>query len=247
MKIGLVLSSAPAYSETFFNSKIKGLQEQGHEVTLFCSVNENNFSLCDVKLFSRQYRNPLKQVLTLLYVYIGLFPYLKSILKFCKIERQHGVAWTRIAKRIYTYAPIFKSPLHWLHFGFGTLVLGCENLAAAKQSKMAVSFRGFDIGVYPIKNPNCYARLWETVDKIHVISNDIKQLLYSNGFKDQAPIVKITPAINTQYFSVSKQKQYTNPVQLITVARLHWKKGLHYTLEALALLKAEGIPFRYNI
>jgi len=32
--IGLVLPNTPAYSETFFNSKIKGLQENGCEVIL---------------------------------------------------------------------------------------------------------------------------------------------------------------------------------------------------------------------
>jgi colanic acid/amylovoran biosynthesis glycosyltransferase len=34
-KIGIVLSSTPGYSETFFKSKIKGLQESGYDVTLF--------------------------------------------------------------------------------------------------------------------------------------------------------------------------------------------------------------------
>ena len=34
MKIGLVLSSPPGYSETFFRSKIKGLQANGYEVVL---------------------------------------------------------------------------------------------------------------------------------------------------------------------------------------------------------------------
>ena len=43
MKIGIVLSSTPAYSETFFNSKIKGLQKNGFEVVLF--VNSKDLML----------------------------------------------------------------------------------------------------------------------------------------------------------------------------------------------------------
>jgi colanic acid/amylovoran biosynthesis glycosyltransferase len=110
-----------------------------------------------------------------------------------------------------------------------------------------VSFRGFDIGVYPIKHPNCYHRLWDKVSKIHVISEDIRQLVYTHGFQDQAPIVKITPAINTQYFSTSEQALFKSPIQMVSVARLHWKKGLDYTLEALALLKQAGFSFEYQI
>ena len=41
MKIGIVLSSIPAYSETFFNSKIKGLQKNGFEVVLFINSKDN--------------------------------------------------------------------------------------------------------------------------------------------------------------------------------------------------------------
>ena len=43
MKIGIVLSSTPSYSETFFISKIKGLQKHGFEVVLF--VNHTNNGL----------------------------------------------------------------------------------------------------------------------------------------------------------------------------------------------------------
>ena len=49
MKIGLVLSSTPAYSETFFNSKIKGLQKNGFEVVLFVNSKDTHFDLCTVK------------------------------------------------------------------------------------------------------------------------------------------------------------------------------------------------------
>ena len=32
MKIGIILSNTPEYSETFFLSKIRGLQGRGHQV-----------------------------------------------------------------------------------------------------------------------------------------------------------------------------------------------------------------------
>ena len=50
MKIGLVLSNTPQYSETFLISKIEGLQQQGFEVVLFVGKNDASFSLCEVKV-----------------------------------------------------------------------------------------------------------------------------------------------------------------------------------------------------
>ena len=48
MKIGIVLSNTPAYSETFFSSKIKGLQKNGFEVILFVAHQNTAFDLCTV-------------------------------------------------------------------------------------------------------------------------------------------------------------------------------------------------------
>lgn len=247
MKIGLILSSAPGYSETFFNYKIKGLRALGHEVTLYCAHVEADFDLCPVVKFSKRYPFLPFQIAVLIRVYFSLLPYLGKVIKFYRLESRNGVSKARIFKLVYFNAPIFKSKLDWLHFGFGTLTLGRESLSKAIGAKMAVSFRGFDIGVYPVKYPNCYDRLWRSVDKIHVISEDIRELLYVNGFKDEVPVVKITPAIDTDVFINASESGLHKPLRLLTVARLHWKKGLSYTLEALSLLKRSGHSFHYTI
>ncbi|MBT8287836.1 MAG: glycosyltransferase family 4 protein, partial [Bacteroidia bacterium] len=148
---------------------------------------------------------------------------------------------------VYFNAPIFKQRLNWLHFGFGTLGIGRENLAQSINSKMAVSFRGFDIGVYPVRHPHCYELLWKRVNKVHVISDDLAELIRKEGFKDQAPVVKITPAIDTSFFKASGFNEIKQPLKITTVARLHWKKGLDYTLKALAALRDKGIKFQYSI
>src|SRR5690606_12647628 len=94
---------------------------------------------------------------------------------------------------------ILSKKMDWLHFGFGTMALGKENVAEAIGAKMAVSFRGFDIGIYPIKHPGCYDLLFLKADKFHVISDDISKLLFKAGLKTNREIVKITPAIDTTF------------------------------------------------
>ena len=249
MKIGIVLPSVPAYSETFFSNKIKGLKEHDFTVVIFVNnSNKNTYNSSKIKVATKLTGNKFQVILVSIYrlIHSFLFHFKKSRSLYL-LDSRDGVKFPQRIKNIISNNHILSEPVDWLHFGFGTMVINKENVAKAIGAKMAVSFRGFDIGVYPLKNPNCYLKLWEKVDKIHVISNDIKDLVYQHGFKGKAEIIKITPAIDTTFFSDKEEHLYSNKNNFITIARLHWKKGLVYTLEALALLKKEGIPFHYTI
>ena len=114
---------------------------------------------------------------------------------------------------------------------------------------MAVSLRGFDIGIYPLKNPKCYDLLWLNINKLHVISNDLLNLAYTNGFKKNVPYQKITPAIDTSFFINQSLKDASNKnlLQLMTIGRLHWKKDYTSIIIALKNLKDRGIDFEYTI
>ena len=61
------------------------------------------------------------------------------------------------------------------------------------------------------------------------------------------PYKKITPAINTEFFNSNVQANLHNPLRILTVGRLTWKKGYEYALKALSLLKAQGVNFEYHI
>src|SRR5690606_16887462 len=170
----------------------------------------------------------------------------KRSLKFYQLEKKDKRLSAHSIKNLIANQFILSKKLDWLHFGFGTMALGRENLAKAMGAKMAVSFRGFDIAIYPIKYPNCYDILFKKADKIHVISDDLMQLLYKQGLSKTKEILKITPAIETSFFK-SDAVLRNSKIQFTTIARLHWKKGLEYTLESLLLLKKENIHFQYTI
>ena len=73
MKIGLVLAQPPGYSETFFNSKIHGLQAQDFEVTLFCQQNRSEFTACQVETFPTKKRNPITLAFSLASLRVSSF------------------------------------------------------------------------------------------------------------------------------------------------------------------------------
>ncbi|MBF31817.1 MAG: glycosyltransferase [Aequorivita sp.] len=247
MKIGIVLSQTPGYSETFFNSKIKGLREHGMDVRLYCQSKKDDFNLCPAILSPRISRNPLMQSWYFLKEFVLLLPHLPAVIRYIKLERKESTGFFQLFKKIYLNAHLLKANLDWLHFGFATMALSSETVAKVIGAKMAVSFRGFDIAVYPVKHPDCYRMLWKYLDKVHTISKDLLVLAKKHGLPEGIPIEKITPAIDVNLFKSDSQVVNAKELVFMTTGRLHWKKGFVQTIEALTILKAQGVKFTYKI
>jgi len=247
MHIALVLAQSPAYSETFFNSKIKGLQAQGYTVTLYVGQTRANFDLCDVVVAPKVYKRFFKQFLASVIVYFSLLFHLKAVWKFIQLERGVKSTCSQVFKRLYLNSHLLKAHADWVHFGFATLALQREHVAKAIGAKLAVSFRGFDIDVYPLKHNNCYHKLWRSVDHVHTISTALLEKSYALGLPKTIPVTKIAPAIALEVFPFKVKKASKDTLVILTVARLHWMKGLIDTLEALAIIKSQGVKFTYRI
>ena len=247
MKIGLVLSRTPAYSETFFISKIEGLQKNGFEVVLFVNLKDTHFDLCTVKE-QVQYRSFF--ILEFFLKSLGLLlTKLSILLKFISLERKRNVSFKRILKKLILNQHILQeSNVDWLHFGFATQAIGRENIAKAIGAKMAVSLRGFDIDVYPLKHKDCYSFLLKSVDKVHSISNYLLNKANILGLDKNTPSQIITPAIDSLRTnkSISKINKSKN-LKICTIGRLHWIKNYTDILKSLKILKDKEIQFKYYI
>jgi colanic acid/amylovoran biosynthesis glycosyltransferase len=248
MRLGIVLSNPPAYSETFFNSKIKGLLDNDVDVTLFTQVADSEFNLCKVVLASKVSGNSVLQVFKMVVVFVSLLPKLTTVKRFVVLERKENTSWFNLLKKIYLNAHMLKSKVDCLHFGFATQAIGSELVAQSIGAKMAVSFRGFDINVYPIKYPKCYNLLWKHVDAVHSISQYLLDKAHGLGLSKTTPSKLITPAVNCKKIgSVSVGQQNISKLQILTIARLHWIKGIDLLIESAALLKENGLSFTWSI
>lgn len=237
MRIGLILSSVPGYSETFFKNLVIGLRSHGFEPILFVDKPSTISSYHDAIVVSR---NEL------------LFSILRACLhpmlafKYFRILHKTRTTLDTLKRVLLDIHILSYHNLDWIHFGFGTAGRYRENIADIIGVKSAVSFRGFDIAIYPLKNPNCYDLLLKNVNKIHVISDDIADLVLAQSNTVQSKIAKITPAIDIDLFSKNEKRKW-NELKFISVGRLHWKKGLNYVIAALTKLHDEGVNFEFTI
>ncbi|WP_274475874.1 glycosyltransferase family 4 protein [Mangrovimonas aestuarii] len=241
-----MLSTPPAYSETFFNNKIKGLQKSGIDIYLFVQNNPNNYRLCPVIVAPTVPKGIIQRGFNSMVILLGMLPYFKRVIRFVKLEKKINRSLAQISKNIYNNDHLLKADLDWVHFGFATMALQSENVAQAIGAKMGVSCRGFDLDVYPLKNPNCYNDLWDKVDKLHPISQYMFSKACQLGYPNNKPYQIITPAVDKEGRN-NMCKVSSDILQFLTVARLHWIKGLEETLEALARVKESGVNFQYKI
>ncbi len=245
MTIALVLADTPAYSETFLNSKIKGLQAHGFKVNLYTRNSTNKFNLCEVIQapdFSGSYFQKLQEVFKIV---ISLFAHLKTVVRFINLERQSNRPIKTIIKNLLVNSHLLTAKADWLHFGFTTLSIGSENVAAAVNAKMAVSFRGFDINVFPLKNPKNYHLVWKRVTKVHSISVYLWNKATELGLSTDISKKIITPAVVTN--ALPDRTAGPEPGKIVTIARFNWIKGLDSAIVALQKLKKAGIEIEYHL
>lgn len=248
MRIGIVLSQTPGYSETFFNSKIEGMQNSGVNVHLYCQNKKADFKLCPVIESPKVTSHSLLQIWYFIKEFFLLLPHLPVIMRYIKLERNEGTGFLQISKKIYLNSHLLKAKLDWLHFGFATMALSSETVAKAINAKMAVSFRGFDINVYPVKYPNCYQRLWKYVDKVHSISQYLLDKAKGMGLAEDTSYAIITPAVQLDKLYVSKSITTSSEhIKILTIARLTWIKGLDVAIAAMSKLKKKELKFTYYI
>jgi len=250
MRIGLVLPEAPQYSETFFNHKIKGLKESGFEVIVFSNKKEKKKYGYEIRSAYPVFENDhLKQIVMVIWVLSKTFiKAYRRFVKLFKLERESGRTLTESFKSVYINSHILTNVPDHLHFGFATMALKRENTAEATGSKMSVSFRGFDLNVYPLKNPGCYDLLWKKVDKVHSISDYLYAKALKSGLSPDVLYKKITPAIDIASFRVKEQQGVIGKkLKFLTIGRLNWIKDYETAISVMKILKDKGIDFIYNI
>ena len=249
MRIGLVLPRPPGGSETFFRTKIRALQVAGHEVFLFPNAKGKAMEAVPTHR-APQLAGPagLRLFQLMLGVLLLFIRAPGSAIRFWRLERKAGRIPARAFQNLYLNSHILPHRLDWLHFGFATMSIHREHTGAAIGARVGVSLRGYDLHQFPLKQPKAYHLFWQQADRIHTLSDALTSRARQLGLPRQTSLVRIPPAVDTHFFRrENPEPEFRNPCRMLTLARVHWVKGMECTLEALALLKAAGVAFRYKI
>ncbi|PIG93888.1 glycosyltransferase [Gloeocapsopsis sp. IPPAS B-1203] len=260
MRILFIVGSFPALSETFILNQITGLIDRGHEVDIY-SLNrpEDTFKVHpDVEsyqLLKRTYyaperaKNPtlrLLQAWTLLLASgcrhpIGL---MRSLSLFKYKKHLKPIEWFHLM------VPFLGKPSYdIIHCQFGMYALKgmlLRDIGAIK-GKLLTSFRGFDISWYVQEyGEQVYNELFKKGDFFLSNCEYFRQRVIKFGCNPQK-IVVLGSGINCERFFFKPRFPDDGKIRLATTGRLVEKKGMAYSIRAVAKLAESHPNIEYNI
>lgn len=166
-------------------------------------------------------------------------------------------SWLRVLRRFYIDAELLLLGPDLLHFEFGTLAV--ERLEPEALStpellgcRTVVSFRGFDLNYAGLERQDFYAPVWERAHGLHFLGEDLRDRARRRGWAGDTPHALVPPAVDGHRFEPGPDRAEDpsgaeSPVEILSVARLEWKKGHEDALVALALLAEAGVDFRFTL
>ncbi|TXG80935.1 MAG: glycosyltransferase [Thermomicrobiales bacterium] len=140
-----------------------------------------------------------------------------------------------------------------VHFEFGHSSLAHLLTCRINGVRSVVSFRGFDICYHGLEDPGFYSEVWKFADVIHCRSEGIWQRCLQRGCPSDKPHQVIVGGIDVDFFDPGGRAHgmvagsQDQPLRMLSVGRLVWKKGHEYSVEALAKLVDQGIEAELRI
>ena len=140
-----------------------------------------------------------------------------------------------------------------VHFEFGAVAVGRSQMVTRAGARQLVTFRGYDLNYFGAEDPHCYDEVWEHADAVHVVSADLWQRARRRGCPADTRHEIIHDAVDLDAFT-PEGREYRpavgtadRPLRILSVGRLHWKKGYEFGLEAVRHLLDRGMRCEYRV
>ncbi len=262
MKIAFLVKTFPSLSETFILNQITGLIDQGYDVDIYASEAEPSekihpdvisYNLLNKTHYQPSFpKNYLQRVIKAVYLFFKYFPLAPVGLINCLNYAKYGKPAASL-QLLYLAIPFIKEKaqkydiIHCHFAGAGTrgaFIKESLNLKA----KIITTFYGYDVNAHPLKyGKDVYLPLFERGDSYIAISNFIAQEAISLGCPKNK-ITRLPLGINPQEYTFSlKCLSENEPIKIVTIARLVEKKGLEYSIKAIAHLTKTYPHILYRI
>ncbi len=252
LKIGFVVGDLP--TTTFINRLAIGLVNAGADITMYGLIKNRFDAPKGVKISGskdgyKEGRNG------------KLIRFLKfgTLLRLFKPKQKKILdSWLQQAKKTHWHEKSLLYPILWdspqiLHVQWAKAIkhFGWADKVGIK---LVLSLRGAHINYSPLTVPGLaesYRKTFPLVNGFHGVSKAICAEAVKYGAELNKCHVVYSgfdlSKIKVPDLTGSHESQNTGRINIISVGRAHWKKGYHFSLDAMKLLKQQQIPFKYTI
>ncbi len=259
MKIAFILGKFPKLSETFILNQITGMLDRGHEVEIYADVCDesnilhpevNKYDLLNKTIYFP--RMPSNQFIRIVKA--------STLLISCILKNPNAViksldfncyGWMAKSLRlVFVFKPFIlkKKTYDIIHCHFGANGMRAQYLkdTGLISGNLVTVFHGADMAVTIRKHGiDSYKHLLKKGDLFLPISDRWRTKIIEMGAADEISIVH---HMGVNIFNAkTTEKVNNNKINILSVCRLTEKKGIKYSLHAVALLAQENIKFNYNI
>lgn len=263
-RIALVVPRFPNVSETFVARRVMGLLDRGWDVHVVCDASLAEdwrmFPELEARAGIRSKVHTAPRVAT----YADILLRLPGALLRAVRENPRGTlhylarGWRlyrrRIVRRFVEQAVLVGLGPDVLHFEFGHLFVGRESDGELMNCAVVVSFQGYDLNYVGLdREPGYYAKVWERADAVHFVSRDLQARAHRRGFSGDERASIVLNGVDASIFDSSGGRTLEvvgttlRPLRILSVGRLHWKKGHEYALQAVRMLVDSGVVCEYRI
>jgi colanic acid/amylovoran biosynthesis glycosyltransferase len=266
MKIAFFVTEFPSLSQTFILNQITGLLDRGHDVTIYARVHRvQPFVHTDVERYRLLDRMcsygdcystmPARKLLRLAKsAYLVTTHFRKQPINLARslniLISRHTVPSPYV---LCSVAASLNSSLHsydivHCHFGpNGNLGAWLKYLGVI-EGKFVTTFHGYDISKYVRKKGDrVYDPLFETGDLLLPVSERWKRALVQLGCEEQKIVVH-KMGVDLDRFSFTPRKlREDGKVHVLSIGRFVEKKGVQYSIQAVAKLLEKYPNIEYKI
>jgi glycosyltransferase involved in cell wall biosynthesis len=237
-------------STTFIENLIEGMSESGLRILLFGK-----------KLKQVSYKGNVQVIATPQSELLLIFFVIKEAVKLHsknrnKLSKLFASVKTRnksfryFVKDLGAILPILNAAPDIFHIQWAKTLQVYPELMQLLDCKIAVSLRGAHINYSPLNDPElaeAYRTYFPEVDAFHAVSDAISSEAQKYG-ADSNKISVIHSSVRESLLTGDVHPCNTRTkLEIISVGRFHWKKGYHYGLDTMKMLKESKTGFHYSI
>lgn len=257
MRISVFVSQFPLFSETFITRKVAALAEAGNDVTVVAlsppDQTGRNGSVELGKVTIRVVHLRSSGGLLLWRVMRRGFQVaaasaqspadVAALWRLLRAEKRMGLRLYRFGEMVGLAG--LQSDIY--HFENGGIAAYFREMLGGYAAPAVLSFRGADLDIRPVVDEAYGSELRmvaSNATRVHCVSEALARRAVE--FAEPSKIFVNYPGVDTASFRVLDRSR-RDPNLIVTVSRLHWKKGLLYGLEAVARLIVEFPHLQYLI
>lgn len=260
MKIAFFVNQFPVLSETFILSQITGLIDRGHEVDIYVDrpgdtekthPDVNKYSLLERTYYIGRPYNRLKRVLGAIQILlVNLSKESIALLQSLNVFNygRQASSLTLLYATCYFLKKSVDYDIVHCHFGPNGLKVAALMNIGVLRGILITSFHGYDAGKYPRQyGLDVYKLLFQRGDLCMCSSNFLRDKVLALGCPGEKAI-RLPMGVNIERHPFQERTLDSGGlVKIVTVARLVEKKGIEYSIKALAKVVIDNPNVLYRI